>query len=212
MKNKKFAIKAFAINIAISFFFASVFVLVFYAFFYDKTTYYTNLINTTAISGNKTSEEKEIVLNKDSKRLTDYPAYGKKYATLKISAIDLELPLYYGDTLSILRYGVGQYAGSYFPGEGGTTIIAAHNTTNFFARVEELKVNDEIIIEASYGTFKYRIDSYKVVNENDLDAFPIQDEKELLILYTCYPINRSVIGRKTDRYVIYASLVGDSYE
>ena len=55
-------------------------------------------------------------------------------------------------------------------------------------------------------------ESKKVVKETDLAAFPIQHEKELLILYTCWPINRSVVGRKTERLVIYANKVGDSYE
>ena len=37
----------------------------------------------------------------------------------------LELPIYHGDTLKILRKGVGHYAGSYFPGENGTVLLAA---------------------------------------------------------------------------------------
>ena len=47
-----------------------------------------------------------------------------------------------------------------------------------------------------------------LVDEKNLKAFDIQHEKEILILYTCYPINRSVVGRKTKRYVVYASKVG----
>ena len=48
----------------------------------------------------------------------------------------------------------------------------------------------------------------KVVSEKDLNAFKIQHEEERLIMYTCYPINRSVVGRKTKRYVVYAKKVG----
>ena len=48
----------------------------------------------------------------------------------------------------------------------------------------------------------------KVVKETNLAAFPIQHDHELLIMYTCYPINQSVVGRKTKRYVVYAKKVG----
>jgi len=212
-KNKRFAIRVFATNIAISFFFASIFIVCFYVLFNDKITAYTNLINTTAVkSVGSSNENKSISLDVKAKRLTSYPEYGKKYATLKIPAIELELPIYYGDNLSILRYGVGHYAGSYFPGEGGSIILAAHNTKGFFQRFEELNVGDEVTIEANYGTFKYKIDSYKVVKETDLDSFPVQDEEELLIMYTCYPINKSVIGRRTQRYVVYAIRIGEVNE
>ena len=38
----------------------------------------------------------------------------------------------------------------------------------------------------------------------------INDSKEVLIVYTCYPVDTP--GYKSKRYVIYASLVGDSNE
>ena len=43
-----------------------------------------------------------------------------------------------GDTLDILRYGVGHYAGSFFPGEGGSVIFAAHN--NYFRKLNQTKI------------------------------------------------------------------------
>ena len=205
---KKFAIDTFAINIAVSFFFASIFIVLGYFLLDEKINYYTSLINTIAVNSSEDSGE-EIVLNYETKRLVTYPDYGKKYATLSIPSIELKLPLYYGDSLKILKYGAGHNAGTYFPGEGGSIIVAAHNTASFFKRLEEVKVDDEITIETSYGTFKYKVDSFKVVKETDLSAFPIQTERELLILYTCYPMNRSVIGRRTERYVVYAYRVGD---
>lgn len=203
-------LKRFAKFLAISFFFSAIFVLLFYFIRNDKISYYASLINTTAIK--KSDKEKDVIYNQDAKRLISYPAYGKKYAKLKIDKINLDLPIYYGDSMEILRYGVGHYAGSYFPGEGGSIILPAHNTEGFFSRLPELEKNDLIIIEANYGTFKYKVGSHKVVKETDLKAFPIQEEKEMLIMYTCYPINRSVIGRKTERYVVYAYRAEDENE
>lgn len=203
-------VKTFATYVAISFFFTAIFSLLITVFFYEKINYYITLINTTTVK--EYNVEKEIVYNKEAKRLIEYPDYGKKYANLIIPSIDMNLPVFHGDNLTILKSAVGHYAGSYFPGEGGTVLLAAHNTKGFFQRLEELKKGDEITIDTIYGTFKYSVDSYKVVKETDLEAFPFQKERELLIMYTCYPINRSVVGRKTERYVVYAYRIGDNNE
>ena len=61
---------------------------------------------------------------------------------------------------------------------------------------------DKIEIETSYGTFEYTIYQSKIVHETDLGAAPIQNEEEMLIIYTCYPINN--IGHAYQRYLVYA--------
>ena len=209
MKRFKNIIKILAINIAISFFFASIFVTIVYFLGEEKINYYSALINSLVVNSNK---ENEAVFSKEFKRLIELPTYGKKFGMIKIPSIDLSLPLYHGDSLKILHYGIGHYAGSYFPGEGGSIIVPGHNNVGVFHDLEKVKVGDKVIIEANYGTFTYEVTSYKVIKETDLDAFPIQKEEEILIMYTCYPINRSVIGRKTERYVVYAKKIGESYE
>ena len=87
--------------------------------------------------------------------------------------------------------------------------MAAHNNEGFFHEIDRLVKGSKITLETTYGTFTYEVDSYKVVKETDLDAFPIQDEKEMLIMYTCYPIRYGVVGRRTERYVVYSHRVGD---
>lgn len=207
---KKWKLKKLASHIAISFFYASIFILLFYFFIEDEVSPYISLINTTAVK--EIGEDIKTEYNFETRRLLKYPNYGQKYATLKISSINLNLPLYFGDTLKILRYGVGHFAGSYFPGENGTIILAAHNNKGFFHELDKVKVGDIVVIEAEYGTFKYEVESYKVVKETDLSSFPIQHEEEMLIMYTCYPINKRVVGRKTQRYVVYAKRIGEVNE
>ncbi len=206
----KSKLKKWASVIAVSFFFAAIFVLFYYFFIDDMISPYISLINTTAIKEN--NDDIKMEYNFEAKRLLKYPNYGQKYATLKISSINLSLPLYFGDTLKILRYGVGHFAGSYFPGENGTIILAAHNNKGFFHELDKVRIGDKVEIKADYGTFYYEVESYKVVKETDLSAFPITHEEEKLIMYTCYPINRSIVGRKTQRYVVYAKKVGDMHE
>ena len=207
--NKKNILKIFAINIAISFFFASIFITIIYFIGEEKINYYSGLINSIVVN---TDKENEAVFNKESKRIIELPSWGKRFGTIKIDSINLSLPVYHGDSLKILHYGIGHYAGSYFPGENGSIIMPGHNNVGVFHELDKVKIGDKIIIEANYGTFTYEVTEFKVVKETDLDAFPVQKDEELLILYTCYPINRSVIGRKTERYVVYAKKVGESYE
>ena len=200
-------IKTGATNVAIAFFFSAIFVLCYYYVLEDELSTYINLINKTSVKKNN-NEEYTSSYNFETNKLLNYPKYGKKYATLKIDSINLDLPVYHGDTLKLLRYGVGHFAGSYFPGENGTIILAGHNTKGFFGKLDEINKGDRVVIEADYAKFEYKVYDYKIVKETDLDAFKIQHDEEVLIMYTCYPINRSVVGRKTKRFVVYAKKVG----
>ena len=208
MKIRKL-LKTVATNVAIAFFFSAIFVLIYYYIFEDKVSSYISLINTTAIKRVSDEKNREIEYNFEQRTLLSYPKYGKKYATLIIDKMNKKLPIYFGDTLKILRYGIGHYAGSFFPGENGTIILAGHNTSPYFKHLDDLKEGDKIVIETSYGTFTYKVDSFNVVKETNLKSFEIQHDKELLIMYTCYPMNHSVVGRRTKRYVVYAYKVGD---
>lgn len=140
----------------------------------------------------------------EDKKIKNYPEYGTKYATIQIPKIDVDLPVYYGDTLEVLKKGVGHSSGSYFPGEGGTIIYMGHNSAKVFRRFSELQLGNEITVKTNYGEFKYKIYDMKLINETEVDKLPIQREKEILMIYTCYPFNN--IGYATQRYVVYAEL------
>ena len=138
----------------------------------------------------------------DGNILLHRPLYGTEYAKIKIPSIDVDLPIYYGEGLDLLKKGIGQDSNSYFPGEGGTILLMGHNFKSFLARLPETRIGDKIEIETSYGTFEYSIYQSKIVHEADLGAAPIQQEQEMLIIYTCYPINN--IGHAYQRYLVYA--------
>lgn len=161
------------------------------------------LINQVAIKVENNTEQEEMKMN-ENKRLENYPEYGTQYATIEIPDINVDLPVYYGDTLEILKNGVGHSSGSYFPGEGGSIIYMGHNSKNVFRRFSELKIGDEIKVTTTYGEFNYKIYDMQLINETETDKLPIQKEKEILMVYTCYPFNN--IGYATQRYVVYAEL------
>ncbi len=140
----------------------------------------------------------------DNNKLKNYPEYGTSYGTIKIPKIDVDLPVYYGDSLDILKKGVGHSSGSYFPGEGGSILYMGHNSKKVFRRFSELQIGNEIIVTTTYGEFKYKIYDMQLIKETELDKVPIQKEEEILMVYTCYPFNN--IGYATQRYVVYAKL------
>ncbi|MBR3897716.1 MAG: class D sortase [Bacilli bacterium] len=155
----------------------------------------------------ESKNDRKVKFDNAQKKMTSIPSYGSKYGTIKIDKINLDLPLYYGDNEEILSYGIGHYAGSYFPGEGGSVILAGHNDPGYFEKILELGNNDKIVLDLNYGKFDYQIYETRIVSENDLSAFPIQDNEERLILYTCYPLG---VGHKTERFVVYAHRVGET--
>lgn len=170
-------------------------------FFWAKIEETISLVNKVAIDIRQ-KEVKETVL--DNNKIKNYPEYGTQYATIEIPKIDVNLPVYFGDTLEILKKGVGHSSGSYFPGEGGSIVYMGHNSKNVFRRFSELQIGNEITIKTNYCEYKYKIYDMQLIKETDIDKLPIQKEKEILMIYTCYPFNN--IGYATQRYVVYAEL------
>ena len=161
-----------------------------------------SLVNKVAID----LEEKQTAptIIGENNKLENYPEYGTQYATIEIPKIDVNLPVYFGDTLEILKKGVGHSSGSYFPGEGGSIIYMGHNSKKVFSRFSELQKGNEITVKTNYGEYKYKIYDMQLIKETDVDKLPIQKDKEILMIYTCYPFNN--IGYATQRYVVYAEL------
>lgn len=144
----------------------------------------------------KINEINKEVLTKDEK-IISYPLYGSEYAQIYIN--DSQGDIYFGDSSSILKKGVGQKSSSYLPGEGKTTILSGHNT-GVFKELSSLNKNDEIIIETTYGKFIYKVEKKEIIEDTNIGVL----EKEYdLILYTCYP-NSNLYGDK--RVVVFANL------
>ena len=196
------AIKATIIELIVALFITVILLGIGYFLFGAKIEETMSLISKVSIGVSDGSEVVNTVI--DNKKLKNYPEYGTKYATIKIPKIDVELPVYYGDTLDILKKGVGHSSGSYFPGEGGSIIYMGHNSKKMFRRFSELQKGNEIEVTTTYGDFKYKIYDMQLIKETEVDKLPIQEEKEILMVYTCYPFNN--IGYATQRYVVYAEL------
>ncbi len=196
-------IKATILNIIVALLIITIILFAVFMVFGAKIEETVSMASKITIDIDKKEDIKPIEIDSEN-RLKNYPEYGTKYATIEIPKIDVDLPVYFGDTLEVLKKGVGHSSGSYFPGEGGSIIYMGHNAKNIFRRFSEIQVGDEITIKANYGTYQYKIYDTKLIKETDIDELPIQKEKEILMIYTCYPFNN--IGYASKRFVVYAEL------
>ena len=138
----------------------------------------------------------------------EMPVAGAQYGHISCDAIQLDAPLYWDDSLEVLRYGAGQNIASFMPGFGRIMIIAGHNST-FFNVLQNIEVGNVIDIDTNYCAYQYEVKSVKVYDENDLEELflkHMQEEEETLYMYTCYPFTAHV-GRRTDRFLVTAKRI-----
>ncbi len=194
-------VKATVKSIIVAFIYVIIILSATYTLLKNEITIVSNVLSMmTTTTSKKINSDIKLDLNK--KQLTEYPSYGEQYATIKIPSVNIEQPVYYGSDLETLKYGVGHYAGSKFPGEGASIIYLGHNTVGMLHNLPNVHIGDTITIETVYDTFNYQITETKVVNENDAEEAPIQYEEELFMIFTCYPV--TAIGHTPYRFIVYA--------
>lgn len=132
------------------------------------------------------------------------PDLGLEFATLKIDSVNLNHRIIHGDGDLELKKGIGHYAGSTLPGEGGNVVLSGHRDT-VFKPLEGIKIGDEVEIETDYGVYKYKVANTRVTDPNDTTVtMPSDDEK--LTMYTCYPFN--YVGRAPNRFIVECEYIG----
>ena len=148
----------------------------------------------------KESESNNKVISSNSKNIK--PKFGEKYATMIIDKIGVNAPIFFGANENIILYGIGHEEDSYLPGEGGSIIMCGHNYMNNFNRMDELTNGDIIKIKTDYGEFDYQLYDSLTVFETERDKAPIQNNEEILMIYTCYPLKNTEYTQY--RYLLYA--------
>lgn len=133
-----------------------------------------------------------------------FPEEGGQLGELICESVDMTVPLYYGDTQEILEKGAGVYAAGSMPGEAGTILAGAHDST-YFSELEKIKVSDIITVKTTYGVFEYRVFDIQIVDMS-CEAWENQAAGEQLALYTCYPFGGTDEVR-TQRYFVWAEKI-----
>lgn len=154
----------------------------------------TNLKSGSYFSNQDTVDEKQVQM----------PAYGTLYAEFEIADASIRSNLYFGDSSDILEKGLGQYNGSHIPGYGKPILICGHNN-GAFNRLQYVHEGEIATITTSYGLYQYKITGTRIANEKDKTAYDLNQDKEQLILYTCYPFD--TLGLTSQRFFVYADKV-----
>lgn len=128
---------------------------------------------------------------------------GQTIGILEIPLIEKELPIVEGTDEDTLRYGVGHYTGTVYPGQNDQILLSGHRET-VFTGLDKLKTGDPIIVKMQHGTFTYTIVDTEIVDANDKTVIRSTAPEEMLTLSTCYPFR--YIGNAPKRYIVYAKL------
>ncbi|KZL93410.1 class D sortase [Clostridium magnum] len=109
---------------------------------------------------------------------------------ITIPKINLKAAICEGIESENLKYAVGHFPGTPLPGEMGNFCIAGHRSYTygeFFNRLDELQVDDEIIVKTNINEYKYKVYEKKVVEPSEISV--LDNTKEPIItLVTCTPI------------------------
>ena len=102
-----------------------------------------------------------------------------------------------------LRRGVGHISGTALPGEQGNVAIAGHRDT-FFRPLRNIHVDDEITLTTLKGIYRYRVESEKLVEPEDMSVLDNSTD-DVLTLVTCYPFY--YVGRAPQRFIVRAARI-----
>ena len=113
-------------------------------------------------------------------------------ATIKIPAINVNLPIYHGTESATLDKGIGHLFGTALPvgGDSTHTVLTGHTglgTATMFDQLTSLKEGDIFYIEVPGRHLKYQVTDIRVVLPNETETLNKVEGKDLATLITCTP-------------------------
>jgi sortase A len=128
-------------------------------------------------------------------------ASGDPQGLLEIPLLGLTAPVLQGTGDAVLAEAVGHVPASVWPGQSGTSVLAAHDVT-WFSGIGQLRPGDELRYVMPCRTFTYRVMSHRVVAAGS----PVYNTTTArIVLDTCYPLNALYLTGS--RYLVYADLI-----
>ena len=143
------------------------------------------------------------IFNSDKILYPLYPSEGDNIGSLSIPVLKQKLPIIQGTGTDELKKGVGHFIQSALPGEEGNSVLSGHRDT-VFSKLGKLKIDDQLIVQTSAGTFTYEIKHIRIVDKDDKTVI-VPADHAILTLTTCYPFR--FFGNAPDRYILTADLV-----
>jgi sortase A len=132
------------------------------------------------------------------------PKPGAVLGELQIPRVGIDTIVLEGDDDTTLRRGAGHIPETDMPGEpGGNVGIAAHRDT-YFRPLRLIRARDLIVIRTPAGDYRYRVQSTRVVEPDDIAVLDNTGQR-VLTLVTCYPFY--YVGAAPHRFIVRAAAV-----
>ena len=136
-------------------------------------------------------------------RLRKATAAGDPIGRIRVPRLGLDMVLVGGTDTASLRRGPGLDRRTFMPGEGQLVYIAGHRTTYLapFARIDQLRPGDRVILAMPYATVTYRVTRHVIVPADDIGRLR-STGREVVALQACHPRFSA-----RERYIVYATPV-----
>lgn len=115
--------------------------------------------------------------------------------TINIEKIGFNGLIYKGTSLDTLSKGVGHFENT--PYLEGNVCLAAHNSSQYWAKLHTLEIGDKIFYTSFLGSKEYKVIDISQIGENDWSKLS-NTEENILTLITC------VKGKPTLRLCVQA--------
>jgi sortase A len=122
------------------------------------------------------------------------PPDGKAIARLYVPRIGKQWIVVQGVTPTDIRFAPGHYPSSAMPGQVGNFSVAGHRTPAIFWDLDQVKTDDEIIVETKDTWYVYRASETSIVSPNAVEVVaPVPNQpgtkatNAMLTLTTCNP-------------------------
>lgn len=119
---------------------------------------------------------------------------------LRIPRLHVAAMVREGADSGTLRTAIGHIPGTALPGKAGNVGLAGHRDT-FFRALRNIEKDDTIDFETDSGTYRYAVQSTKIVSPRDVSVLAPADGRTLTLV-TCYPFY--YVGSAPKRFVVRA--------
>ncbi|OKL46745.1 hypothetical protein BSR28_04670 [Boudabousia liubingyangii] len=112
--------------------------------------------------------------------------------TVRVPAVNINLPIYHGTFDDVLQKGVGHLFGSSLPVGGVDThsVLTGHTglpNATLFDHLDKVKKGDDIYLSVAGRNLKYKVNDIRVVKPEETSSLVRQPGRDLVTLITCTP-------------------------
>ena len=124
--------------------------------------------------------------------LYDYGFPNNIYGYISIDKLELNMALYLGASEYNMSVGAACMAQTSIPfgGKNTNTVIAGHcgyGGRHYFRYIENLEPGDIVKVTTPFKRLTYKVSYKKKIDPNNIEQIKIQDGKDMITLFTCYP-------------------------